>query len=114
MSGITGELTDFVHAFLTGVILVLVYQVFRVLRKLIRHRMWAVNVEDVIYWIFVSIYTFVQIHYTSDGKIRAYFVLGIVLGTVFVMILMRIIKNKFKKLYIAVDRKKGRSVDNSK
>ena len=101
MGGITVELVNFIHALLTGVILMSVYLVLDILRRLIRHQMWAVNAEDVIYWGFVTIYTFVQIHYTSDGKIRAYFILGIVVGVGFMRFFTRIIQKIFKKIYVS-------------
>ena len=79
-----------------------VYLAVLILRRMIKHRIWAVNVGDFLYWIFVAIYTFVQIHYTSDGEIRVYFALGIVLGVVFMRISTWIIQTVGRKIYVFI------------
>ena len=81
-----------------------VYLAVLILRRVIRHRIWAVNVEDILYWIFVAVYTFVQIHYTSDGKIRVYFVLGVVFGAWFMRISTRIVGTMGRKIYVFIKR----------
>ena len=70
MSGIGTEIRVFCYAILTGVLIVAVYLWIRVLRRLVAHRLWLINLEDACYWAGISVYTFVQIYHTSDGVLR--------------------------------------------
>lgn len=87
MQGLRTEMTAFLTAFLTGMIVVCVYSCVRKLRRVIRHSLAAVTIEDALYWIGTAIYIFVQIYYTSSGSIRWYFVIGTMLG-LFVYLLL--------------------------
>lgn len=89
----------FLTALLTGAALRLAYRCLGVLREWIPHRPVVVEVEDLFYWIGVSIYLFVQIYHTSDGSIRWYFVLGVVLGAVFMSLIFFWAKKMHKKIY---------------
>ena len=95
MSGIGKEFAVFLHAGLTGMLVVAVYLSLRVLRRLIHHALWAINIEDAVFWVLTSIYMFVQIYYTSAGLVRWYFVLGVVVGVA----LMRIFVAGAGKIY---------------
>ena len=46
MSGIGTEIRVFCYAILTGVLIVAVYLWIRVLRRLVAHRLWLINLED--------------------------------------------------------------------
>ena len=70
MSGIGTEIRVFCYAILTGVLIVAVYLWIRVLRRLVAHRLWLINLEDACYWAGISVYTFVQIYHTSDGVLQ--------------------------------------------
>ena len=50
MSGIGTEIRVFCYAILTGVLIVAVYLWIRVLRRLVAHRLWLINLEDACYW----------------------------------------------------------------
>nr|WP_294492411.1 spore cortex biosynthesis protein YabQ [uncultured Mediterraneibacter sp.] len=78
--GIGNEAGIFLYAALTGVIVVMVYQILRCLRRLIRHSMLAVGIEDLLFWIAASIYIFRKMYDTTYGSIRWFFVLGAVAG----------------------------------
>ncbi|MFR8289401.1 MAG: spore cortex biosynthesis protein YabQ [Coprococcus comes] len=62
MSGIGTEIRVFCYAILTGVLIVAVYLWIRVLRRLVAHRLWLINLEDACYWAGISVYTFAQIY----------------------------------------------------
>lgn len=80
MYGIEKEAAIFLCACLSGFVVVLSYQILIVIRKMIRHHAFAVNIEDFLYWIGVSVYLFYQMYCTTYGIIRWYFVLGVVVG----------------------------------
>lgn len=78
--GIKKELFVFLHAALSGNIVYLSYCSLRVLRRIVRHNLFWVSLEDALFWIAVGFYLFTQIYQTSNGTIRWYFVLGVLVG----------------------------------
>lgn len=100
--GIEKEVTVFLQAILAGNLLYLVYTVLRVLRRIVKHNLFWISVEDLIFWIGTGFYLFTQIYQTSNGTIRWYFVVGVLLGSLFThQIIQKIIQK-----YIAKRRKK--------
>lgn len=88
------ELSVFIQAMITGVIVCGSYYLLVILRKVIPHHIAVVSIEDILFWIGTGIYIFIQMFNTSYGSVRWYFILGIVVG-VFLLIFLRI---KCKKL----------------
>lgn len=80
MLGIGMEAAIFLYAGLTGIVTFSCYQLLKLFRKLIRHHIIVVNIEDFLYWLGISAYVFRQMYYTTYGSIRWFFVLGIVCG----------------------------------
>lgn len=99
------ELAIFVHAVLMGIIILAFYCCFETLRHLFPHKAWMIHIEDISYWCIVSVYLFVQIYHTNNGKIRWFSALGLVLGVVFAWKMFSILKKIAKKIYIFVGRK---------
>lgn len=56
------------------------YDVFRILRRIIPHNKVAVSGEDLIYWLCMIIPTFAFVVEINDGVFRLYLILGILLG----------------------------------
>ena len=114
MLGIEKEFLVFLHAIITGVFVTAVYLSLRVLRRIFRHALWVINIEDFIYWIFVSQYFFVQIYHTSNGEIRWYFVLGIGLGASAMSVFLVAVRKWYRKIvcpgsgFLAETLEKGR------
>ena len=80
MLGIEQELSVFLSALFTGNLICLVYSAFRVLRRIVKHSLLWISIEDSIFWIGSGIYLFAEIFRTCAGSIRWYFVLGVILG----------------------------------
>ena len=99
MLGIGREAGIFIHAGLSGIIVVAVYLCIRIVRRLIKHNWLAITIEDFLFWIWTALYLFVQIYYTSNGSIRWYFVLGVVFGMIFANVFKAILKKIHKKIY---------------
>ena len=74
------ELSVFLHAVLMGILALAFYFCFEALRHLFPHKRWMIHIEDICYWCIVSVYLFVQLYYTNNGKIRWFGALGIVIG----------------------------------
>lgn len=81
MLGIEKEAAIFLYAGLSGIVVFSGYQIIILLRKMICHPVWAVNIEDFIYWILVSVYLFRQMYHTTYGSVRWFFTLGVVIGS---------------------------------
>ena len=99
MHGIEVEGLSFLEAALTGMTVCSIYTCLRVLRRIVRHAQAAIAAEDLFFWLATAFYMFVQIHHTTSGSIRWYFVLGVVLGSVFFSWLSKIPGKLRKKLY---------------
>lgn len=97
MSGVETEGMAFVQACLSGMIVYSGYYCIRKLRRVWKHNLLAIAIEDIVFWIVAAIFLFVQIYYTSDGSIRWYFVLGVVLGAGTLLVLQRKTEKFHKK-----------------
>lgn len=102
------EVEKFFSAFLSGIFLVSLYMSMNMLRKIWKHSLLLINLEDFLYWSTTFVYLFVQIYYTNNGIIRCYYVLGVVLGAVFLWKIRCLISNRWKKI---VHSRKKKTVD---
>lgn len=100
--GIEKELSVFLQAALAGNFVCLVYDAIRVLRRIIKHNLFWVSLEDIVFWIGTGIYLFVQIYQTSNGTIRWYFVVGVFFGG----IVTQFVVGKIAKKYVAKSKKR--------
>ncbi len=80
MLGIGDEVSIFFQAMLAGNIVLLVYMCIRVFRRLIRHSLFFISLEDFFFWVWTGVYLFEKIYNTSDGSIRWFFTIGVVIG----------------------------------
>lgn len=80
--GITIELQFFMISILWGAIILLAYDQLRILRRIIRHNLWVVTIEDLIFWIMASVFIFVMIYEKNYGTIRGFSVMGMGIGMV--------------------------------
>ncbi len=72
----------FLLTVLTGMCVGLLYDLFRILRKVVRHHPFVVNIEDLVFWILatgIGAYFFLN---ENNGEVRIFAVLGIILGAV--------------------------------
>ena len=92
----------FCVAFLDGMIVALVYWTIRVFRRMIRHNLLWISVEDGLFWILTGIYLFSEIYRVCQGMIRWYFVMSVCCGGILVCIIMQ----KLEKKYVDNSKKK--------
>ena len=93
------ELIAFVTAVSSGVVVRLCYYCISCFRDIVKHKIFVIGIEDLMFWIGTAIYLFVQIYHTSNGSIRWYFVLGIVIGVLITTLFLRKWKKMTKKIY---------------
>lgn len=80
MPEINVEISIFLNSIGTGMVVCIVFQLLSLFQLLHKKKKWLVNIEDIIYWCWFSIYVFRRIFLTSSGVIRWYIIAGIVLG----------------------------------
>lgn len=80
MIGIANELSIFVSACLLGNLICLIYYGLRVFRRLVRHSLLWISIEDLVFWVGAGVYLFSEMYRTCEGSIRWYFVLGVFAG----------------------------------
>jgi spore cortex biosynthesis protein YabQ len=82
-SGIIKELQFFGLAVLRGVLLLALYDLIRILRRIVPHGIAAIALEDVLYWLGTALLIFQLIYRENDGAVRSYALLAIFVGMYF-------------------------------
>jgi len=65
-----------------GMMIALVYDVFRILRKAVKTGSLVTYLQDLLYWLIVAVIMFLTIYYSNDGEIRAYLFIGAFIGVI--------------------------------
>lgn len=102
---------SFLGALLTGMTVCCAYACLCLLRRAVRHTPAAIAAEDLLFWPGAAVYVFVQIHHTTNGSIRWYFILGVVLGSAFFSFVSKIPKKLLEKLYGKRKRNSSKTVE---
>lgn len=100
---------------LTGVVIGLLFDFFRILRKSIKTPNFITYIQDILFWILTGLIILYNIWYFNDGEIRIYMFLGIIIGVLIYMstlskpiiyvfskmlaIIIKIIKIPFKAIF---------------
>lgn len=107
------ELHLLVLSILTGVCLMAVYDMLRVLRLFIPHGWGLIGAEDFLYWIGCGLATFYLLYRENDGGLRMY-VIGSVLASMVVYdrlcsrFFLKLLKNAGRWIKMKLRKPKGR------
>lgn len=63
-----------------GVVLIFVYDILRIGRKLIPHGAWWIGLEDFLFWLGSAVAIFAMMYRENDGYLRGFSVGGVVVG----------------------------------
>lgn len=90
------SLSNQAYLFLTtvavGFFIGFVYDVFRIFRLIIKHSGIAIQIEDVVYWVFVIFVMFLFMLHKNYGEIRFFSICGALLGmTLYFLTLSKLI-----------------------
>lgn len=77
---IMNEVTFFAHSFLLGIVITVAYDGFVVLRRVIKHNLVMISLEDMIFWIACAIGVFYMLVEENNGILRWFAVFGATLG----------------------------------
>lgn len=81
MSGtIVDEVMFLLDSFFLGAVITCIYDGFLILRRLIRHNMLFISLEDLIFWIVCAIGVFGVLYEENNGTLRWFAVVGAALG----------------------------------
>ena len=83
MSFLSGQLGIFLMCIAGGIIISLLYDIFRALRKSIKTSDLVTYIEDVIFWILVGSFLIYLIFILNNGNIRFFIFVGLILGGIF-------------------------------
>lgn len=70
---------------LTGVVIGILFDIFRILRRTFKTSNIITYIEDILFWILTGILILYNIWYFNDGEIRIYMFLGIIIGVLIYM-----------------------------
>lgn len=74
------ELRFLLYSFFLGIIITFIYDNIRVCRRTIRHNTFFISLEDLFFWIGVSLSVFLLQHRENDGIFRWFSVVGAFTG----------------------------------
>ncbi len=74
------EVMFLLHSLLLGVIITFVYDWFLIFRRLIRHTILLISLEDIIFWIACAVSVFYMLYEENNGVLRWFAVAGAALG----------------------------------
>lgn len=89
------ELQFFATSVFWGMILLILYDVLRIVRRIIKHNVILVGMQDIIYWIICSILIFHMMYQQNDGIIRGFSIMAMLIG---MMLYHNLISDKFVDL----------------
>lgn len=106
---IRAEITLLTGSLTVGLGLMAVYDGLRIFRVFVPHGTLWTGLEDVLYWLYSGISTFLLLFYQNDGILRWYAVCGVLSGMFFYnMTVSRILRRVLKKAekYFTMRKKK--------
>lgn len=68
------------HLFLLGIAITFMYDWFLIFRKVIRHNLLAISIEDLFFWIICAASVFEMLYRENNGTLRWFAVAGAFLG----------------------------------
>jgi len=92
ITSISSQAYIFFCTVISGALIALFYDLFRILRKAVRTGYLFTYLEDLLYWLIVTFIMLMTIYYSNDGELRAYLFIGAIIGVVlYALLLSRIV-----------------------
>jgi len=99
------QTTFFMLTLLIGVVSGFIYDIFRIMRKLVKHPDILIQFEDLLYWLVVSILVFYFILHRNSGEVRVYAIIGVFSGMCLYFITLSILVIKVSVFIIEIIKK---------
>lgn len=81
--GILKELQFFGLAVIRGILILILYDLIRIFRRIVPHGVWAVALEDILYWAGTALLIFQLLYRENDGAVRGYALFAVAVGMLF-------------------------------
>ena len=89
----------FLCSLFVGMILAVIFDFFRILRRKGNTPNYVVYIQDIIYWIIVTFIIIMSAFITNDGELRGYMFIGYILGAIiYIVTISRYILKSVNKL----------------
>ena len=79
---INGEFRYLLLCIINGFILSMLYDTFRISRRVFRHKKWLICTEDIFYGIGIGIYLFIINLQRNNGTVRVFMFVFLLLGSI--------------------------------
>ena len=79
---INGEFRYLLLCIINGFILSMLYDAFRIVRYVIKHKKWLISTEDILYGIGIGIYLFIINLERNNGTVRVFMFVFLLLGSI--------------------------------
>jgi len=93
------QLIDFIYFIITGMILSIVFDIFRILRRSFKTSDIITNIEDVLFGLITGIIILSSLFLFNNGELRLYLFIGIAVG---IIIYLLLISKYFIKLNVTI------------
>ena len=80
---------------LTGILIGMLFDIFRIMRKSFKTSDFATIMQDILFWLFASVLLMYTVFKFNNGEIRSYVIFGIAIGLIAYLVL-------FSKIVIEV------------
>lgn len=71
---------------ITGIVIGITFDIFRILRRSFKTSDWITCMQDIIFWIITGIIILFSVFTFNNGEIRSYVFIGVALGVIIYMI----------------------------
>lgn len=82
MSDILLELRFFAVSIICGIMLMFIYDIIRIFRRIINHNNLFISIEDVIFWIISAFIIFIVMYFQNSGIIRSFSIIAMIFGMI--------------------------------
>lgn len=94
------EMDFLFHSFLLGILITVLYDILRILRRIVPHNVLAVSVEDFLYWVACSLFIFLELIRENNGTLRWFAVAGAMAGMLLYKITLGFLFVKYVSLLL--------------
>jgi spore cortex biosynthesis protein YabQ len=97
---VVDQLIVFLSVVLLGVLVGVIFDLYRTLRKIWQPGHWGTSLGDALFWIFVTIFVYVFLIMTTWGEVRLYVFMGMGIGLVtYLKLFSYIVRRYLLKFY---------------
>lgn len=82
LSDILLELRFFAVSIICGIMLMFIYDIIRIFRRIINHNNLFISIEDVIFWIISAFIIFIVMYFQNSGIIRSFSIIAMIFGMI--------------------------------